>query len=480
MPNDIVTPNSDLRPTVDLNKFRFWCQKVLPLVYDDSISYYEVLGKMVTYLNQVIDNVNADTENVLTLKQAFDELKAYVDELVDYDIEDLEEKLAQAIHAAELATEAETLAQGYAQAANTQREYAQTAAENASASATNASSSALNAIEASQSAQQSKTDANNSAINAANSALNAINQAESASISATSAQQAASTATGAATTATADALKAEGLAVGQQNGVDVDSSSVYYHKNAKYYAEQAGQGAGAYPLADLPDTTITNPTNGQVLAYDSTTQKWVNSDDVEGVTSLDALTDTAISTPTGGQVLMYNQTAGKWVNSAENEIAVSQTAPSSPDTKMWINETAQTPVLIPTMADLSDVSGDVTTLETAVSNLTTTVNGKADSTTVNTALASKQDKVTVVTQSAPTSLTLADNREYYLTNVANLTITFPSGNFECWISITTSGSFTAINLPSTATYIGDAPVFAAGEKWEVSIKNGTVIAGKVE
>ena len=58
--NPITT---DLRPTVDLNKFRFWCQKVLPLVYDDSISYYEVLGKMVVYLNQVIDNVNADTEN---------------------------------------------------------------------------------------------------------------------------------------------------------------------------------------------------------------------------------------------------------------------------------------------------------------------------------------------------------------------------------------------------------------------------------
>ena len=72
MANDKLRP--DLRPTVDLNKFRFWCQKVLPLVYDDSISYYEVLGKMVTYLNQVIDNVNADTENVQTLKEAFDEL----------------------------------------------------------------------------------------------------------------------------------------------------------------------------------------------------------------------------------------------------------------------------------------------------------------------------------------------------------------------------------------------------------------------
>ena len=71
------------------------------------------------------------------------------------------------------------------------------------------------------------------------------------------------------------------------------------------------------------------------------------------------------------------------------------------------------------------------------------------------------------------------NREYYLTNVANLTITFPSGNFECWISIITSASFTGITLP-TSEYIGDAPEFGASEKWEVSIKNGVIIAGKVE
>ena len=33
-------------------KLRFWCQKVLPLVYDDSLSYYELLCKVVDNLNQ--------------------------------------------------------------------------------------------------------------------------------------------------------------------------------------------------------------------------------------------------------------------------------------------------------------------------------------------------------------------------------------------------------------------------------------------
>ena len=42
--------------------FLYWCQKVLPLVYDDSLSYYEVLCKVVKYLNDLIaqDNVFAD------------------------------------------------------------------------------------------------------------------------------------------------------------------------------------------------------------------------------------------------------------------------------------------------------------------------------------------------------------------------------------------------------------------------------------
>ena len=43
----------------DIRKFRFWCQKVLPLVYDDSLSYYEILCKVVQYLNNVIEDVNS-------------------------------------------------------------------------------------------------------------------------------------------------------------------------------------------------------------------------------------------------------------------------------------------------------------------------------------------------------------------------------------------------------------------------------------
>lgn len=38
--------------------FKFWCQKVLPLVYDDSLSYYELLCKVVDQINKDIEAIN--------------------------------------------------------------------------------------------------------------------------------------------------------------------------------------------------------------------------------------------------------------------------------------------------------------------------------------------------------------------------------------------------------------------------------------
>lgn len=39
-----------------ITELRYWCQKVLPLVYDDSLSYYELLGKITKKLNDLIEN----------------------------------------------------------------------------------------------------------------------------------------------------------------------------------------------------------------------------------------------------------------------------------------------------------------------------------------------------------------------------------------------------------------------------------------
>ena len=497
MPN-----NPSLRPTIDLGKFRFWCQKVLPLVYDDSISYYEVLGKMVVYLNQVIDDVNIDNENIETLHQAFIELQQYVADAIQYDISDLEQAVATAVHSAEMASESATIASGAAETATSAEANVLEYAQQASGSASNAAQSAISALEAQQATSGYASDANQSALNAANSALNAITMADQASGYCQRAETAATSAEGYAQSAEDDAdsaehfkdeandsaLKSEGHAVGKQNGVDVGNDSPYYHNNAKYYAEQAGQASGlSVSLDTLTNVDIQNPTDGQALVYDADNQVWVNSDDATGVTSLDALTDTDISSPSAGQVLMYDSANSKWVNSEEKEVAIAPSAPSDPATKLWIDSAQQTPIEIPTTAELnqalSEVGGDITNIEGDITNLQTAVESKADLIGVNTALATKQDKVTIIEQVAPSAITLADNTEYYLTNVSDLTFTYPvSGRYECWIYIETATSGTSplpITFP-TSEYIGNVPEFAANEKWEISIKNGVIIAGKIE
>lgn len=55
-------------PIPRLNHFRFWCQSVLPLVYDDSLSYYEVLCKVVDYINKLIDTDREIFEDIDALK----------------------------------------------------------------------------------------------------------------------------------------------------------------------------------------------------------------------------------------------------------------------------------------------------------------------------------------------------------------------------------------------------------------------------
>ena len=78
------------------------------------------------------------------------------------------------------------------------------------------------------------------------------------------------------------------------------------------------------------------------------------------------------------------------------------------------------------------------------------------------------------------NITLADNTEYRLADVTTLTLNYPAGNFECWmrLSFAASGDPTVI-LPTGTKYIGATPDFKKGETWEMSIKDGVVIAQKV-
>lgn len=79
-----ITPNepADFTPVLGnyktLQPFRYWCQKVLPLVYDDSLSYYELLCKVVDYLNKTMEDVEMLHGDVNKLHTAYKKLQSYV------------------------------------------------------------------------------------------------------------------------------------------------------------------------------------------------------------------------------------------------------------------------------------------------------------------------------------------------------------------------------------------------------------------
>ncbi len=79
-----------------------------------------------------------------------------------------------------------------------------------------------------------------------------------------------------------------------------------------------------------------------------------------------------------------------------------------------------------------------------------------------------------------TALTLADNTEYRLTGVSELTLAFPAGRFECWLRVETAqGEAPQITFPESARFLGAEPEFAAGRCYEISVKDGVcIVAGE--
>lgn len=83
----------------ELKHFKYWCYKVLPLVYDDSLSYYEVLCKVVTYINNMIDNLKDVGGDVTSLQQAVKEVQNWIDNYgPDYIKKNISNYLAKMIY----------------------------------------------------------------------------------------------------------------------------------------------------------------------------------------------------------------------------------------------------------------------------------------------------------------------------------------------------------------------------------------------
>jgi len=62
-----------------IRRLHFYCQKVLPLVYDESLSYYEVLCKIKHKLNELIDSQNLQDEEIKAIELELAEVQKWID-----------------------------------------------------------------------------------------------------------------------------------------------------------------------------------------------------------------------------------------------------------------------------------------------------------------------------------------------------------------------------------------------------------------
>ena len=61
-----------------MREFGFWCQKVLPLVYDESLSYYEFLCKVRDKLNELIKQDEVFGEALRQLEKELAEINQWI------------------------------------------------------------------------------------------------------------------------------------------------------------------------------------------------------------------------------------------------------------------------------------------------------------------------------------------------------------------------------------------------------------------
>lgn len=95
MPEKKFTPadfDPSLKPYDNIPFLRFWCQKVLPAVYDQSLSYYEALCKMGAFLNKMLEELEKMQDNIDALHEAFVKLQAWVNAEIERFETDMENR----------------------------------------------------------------------------------------------------------------------------------------------------------------------------------------------------------------------------------------------------------------------------------------------------------------------------------------------------------------------------------------------------
>jgi multidrug efflux pump subunit AcrA (membrane-fusion protein) len=258
-----------------LRYIHYHTQLAIPTIYDDSLSFYEIMNKTNLHFNEVINDMN---ENYEIIDKAFQEVleqtnkwmeeaKAQADRAEQEanksqaSAEDAKNQADRASSEADAAAASALEAQKQADRASSEADRAHTEAENAKAqaqaaansaqeSATSAAASAGSASESAASATESKKSADASAASATeskNSADASANSASQSAASATASQNSAVASANSASQSAASATASQNSAVASANSASQSAASATASQNSAVAsansASQAAQSA---------------------------------------------------------------------------------------------------------------------------------------------------------------------------------------------------------------------------------------------
>jgi hypothetical protein len=243
-----------------LRYIHYHTQLAIPTIYDDSLSFYEIMNKTNLHFNEVINDMN---ENYEIIDKAFQEVLEQTNKW-------MEEAKAQADRAEQEANKSQASAEASQKAAEDARNQADRAsseADRAKQEADNAENSAADALEQ---ANRAETEANRAQTEAGNAAASAAEAQKQAEASANSAAQSAASATEAknqADRAQTEATNAANSAADAKTQADRAQSEA--EKSATSAGESAQSAANAKTQADAAANSATQAAQSATDAANS-------------------------------------------------------------------------------------------------------------------------------------------------------------------------------------------------------------------
>ena len=215
-----------------LRYIHYHTQLAIPTIYDESLSFYEIMNKTNLHFNEVINDMN---ENYEIIDKAFQEVLEQTNKW-------MEEAKAQADRAEQEANKSQASAEASQQAAEDARNQADRASSEADRAKNEADNSAASAVEAQKQADRASSEADRAHTEAENAKSQAQAAANSAQESASSAAASADSASESAASATESKNSAEASA----NSASQSAASATESKNsADASANSASQSAAS-------------------------------------------------------------------------------------------------------------------------------------------------------------------------------------------------------------------------------------------